>query len=106
MWLGHVQRRGENQLVKRVWTEIPDEIKILGRPRKQWINQVLENFGRIESDLGMTEDVISGYTYLARPKSIWDLNGYRSKKVWTKLVCISVFVVVNYVTAIPLLKCV
>lgn len=70
------------------------------------IDQVLENFGRVESDLGMTEDRISGCTYLARPKSIWEFYGYRCKKVWTKLVCISVFVVVNYVTAIPLLKCV
>lgn len=37
-WLGQVQRRGEHQLVKRVWAERPDEIKLLGRPRKQWID--------------------------------------------------------------------
>lgn len=34
-WLGHGQRIGEHQIIKRerVWTERPDETRPLGRPR-------------------------------------------------------------------------
>lgn len=36
-----MQRRGEDQIIKRVWIERPDGTRPLGRPRMCWRDQVL-----------------------------------------------------------------
>lgn len=51
-----VQRRGEEQITKRVWTEGPDETNILEIPKIRWRDQVLRDLGRLGFDLGMAED--------------------------------------------------
>lgn len=54
-WLGLVQTRGEHQIVKRFWTERPDETRPLERTMMGWTYQVLGDLGRLDFELRMAE---------------------------------------------------
>lgn len=42
--------------MKGVLTERPDRTSPLGRPRMLWIDHILEDLGRLCSELGMAKD--------------------------------------------------
>jgi hypothetical protein len=55
-WLGHVQRRGEDQRLKKVWTGQPVGRRPRGRPRLRWSDQVKGGIGRLGADLEVAGD--------------------------------------------------
>lgn len=51
--LGHVQRGGDYKINKQVWTERPGGTRPIEKPRMRWRYQVLGDFWRFGSEMGI-----------------------------------------------------
>lgn len=49
-WFGHIQRRGENSIIKKLLTWKPKERRPRGRPKVRWIDQIMRDI----KELGIT----------------------------------------------------
>ena len=65
-WFGHVERMGNERLVKRVYESEVRGVRRRGRPRKSWLNGVNEALGR------------KGLNIQEAKVSVQDRNGWRS----------------------------
>ena len=65
-WFGHVERMGNERLVKRVYDSEVRGVRSRGRPRKSWMNGVKETLGRKGLNIQEAKD------------SVQDRNGWRS----------------------------
>merc|ERR1711921_75996 len=65
-WFGHVERMGNERLVKRVHDSEVRGVRRRGRPRKSWMNGVNETLGRKGLNIQEAKD------------SVQDRNGWRS----------------------------
>merc|ERR1712002_540859 len=65
-WFGHVERMGNDRLVKRVYDSEVRGVRRRGRPRKSWMNGVNETLGR------------KGFNIQEAKDSVQDRNGWRS----------------------------
>jgi hypothetical protein len=46
-WLGHVERMSEERAVKRLYQNIPEGSRNVGRPRLRWMDHVREDLRRM-----------------------------------------------------------
>merc|ERR1712002_584138 len=65
-WFGHVERMGNERLVKRVYDSKVRGVRRIGRPRKSWMNGVNETLERKGLNIQEAKD------------SVQDRNGWRS----------------------------
>merc|ERR1712002_1280818 len=65
-WFGHVERMGNERLVKRVYDSEVRGVRRMGRPRKSWMNGVNETLKRKGLNIQEAKD------------SVPDRNGWRS----------------------------
>jgi hypothetical protein len=42
-WLGHVERMSDDWSTKKLYSNKPEGLRLVGRPRKRWLDEVEQN---------------------------------------------------------------
>ncbi|KAG8319850.1 hypothetical protein J6590_082810 [Homalodisca vitripennis] len=58
-WLGHVNRREEVSVIRKVWEGRPERTRPRDRPRMRWRDQTRANLRKMRKDLGKDRGAIS-----------------------------------------------
>ena len=81
-WAGHIERSEENSLLSRIYRGHPGGKRCVGRPRKKWIEDVIEDleemgirmWRRKAQDMGSDCEAGSGPKWSVTPKWMDGLN--------------------------------
>jgi hypothetical protein len=46
-WFGHVQRRPDSRIVKKIFIWTPETVRLKGRPKQRWEDNIIQDIGQL-----------------------------------------------------------